>query len=283
MSGTSSVGHPDLALELVSSTTDVLCHNEIGGELAELLFATECETSVFYTCQRDGELSYRDQWPPVAEPLTKLCRSLCEESAMRTGFGSTRSIRRWETANQRMTPSDLQSVSARVRNRLRSFTSTLRVSQHQVAFTVHSQNGSVGNLDVFNASSQWSRTSIGRTRLKIRASHTLDDIMTLDSSVVKEGFGNQINLCRDRGLNPGPSAQKFDTLPLDHQPRYIRPGFETSLHITGKPDSTSPCTRRRKAVSNVRPYWVPKSDLEHKMETNNKSKFMVAPDLVNYK
>nr|CAD7445398.1 unnamed protein product [Timema bartmani] len=34
---------------------------------------------------------------------------------------------------------------------------------------------------------------------------------------VKEGFGNQINLCRDRGLNPGPSAQKSDTLPLDHQ------------------------------------------------------------------
>nr|CAD7590777.1 unnamed protein product [Timema genevievae] len=36
---------------------------------------------------------------------------------------------------------------------------------------------------------------------------------------VKEGFGNQINLCRNRGLNPGPSAQKSDTLPLDHQNR----------------------------------------------------------------
>nr|CAD7442055.1 unnamed protein product [Timema bartmani] len=34
---------------------------------------------------------------------------------------------------------------------------------------------------------------------------------------VKEGFGNQINLCRDRGWNPGPPAQKSDTLPLDHQ------------------------------------------------------------------
>nr|CAD7456100.1 unnamed protein product [Timema tahoe] len=34
---------------------------------------------------------------------------------------------------------------------------------------------------------------------------------------VKEGFGNQINLCRNRGLNPGSSAQKSDTLPLDHQ------------------------------------------------------------------
>nr|CAD7265784.1 unnamed protein product [Timema shepardi] len=37
------------------------------------------------------------------------------------------------------------------------------------------------------------------------------------SQEVKEGFGNQINLCRDRGLNPGPPAQESDTLPLDHQ------------------------------------------------------------------
>nr|CAD7444874.1 unnamed protein product [Timema bartmani] len=35
--------------------------------------------------------------------------------------------------------------------------------------------------------------------------------------LVKEGFGNQINLYRNRGLNPGPPAQKSDTLPLDHQ------------------------------------------------------------------
>nr|CAD7403241.1 unnamed protein product [Timema poppensis] len=34
---------------------------------------------------------------------------------------------------------------------------------------------------------------------------------------VKEGFGDQINLCRDQGLNPGPPAQKSDTLPLDRQ------------------------------------------------------------------
>nr|CAD7259039.1 unnamed protein product [Timema shepardi] len=34
---------------------------------------------------------------------------------------------------------------------------------------------------------------------------------------VKEGFGNHIDLCRDRGLNPGPPAQRSDTLPLDHQ------------------------------------------------------------------
>nr|CAD7411976.1 unnamed protein product [Timema cristinae] len=32
-------------------------------------------------------------------------------------------------------------------------------------------------------------------------------------TTVKEGFSNQINLCRDRGLNPGPPAQKSDTLP----------------------------------------------------------------------
>nr|CAD7600187.1 unnamed protein product [Timema genevievae] len=38
-----------------------------------------------------------------------------------------------------------------------------------------------------------------------------------DMKEVKEGFGNQINLCRDRGLDPGPSAQKSDTLPLDRQ------------------------------------------------------------------
>nr|CAD7585579.1 unnamed protein product [Timema genevievae] len=30
-------------------------------------------------------------------------------------------------------------------------------------------------------------------------------------------IGNQINLCRDRGLNPGPPAQKSDTLPLSRQ------------------------------------------------------------------
>nr|CAD7199650.1 unnamed protein product [Timema douglasi] len=34
---------------------------------------------------------------------------------------------------------------------------------------------------------------------------------------VKEGFGNQINLCRDRGLNPGRQHRSLDTLPLDRQ------------------------------------------------------------------
>nr|CAD7568072.1 unnamed protein product [Timema californicum] len=38
-----------------------------------------------------------------------------------------------------------------------------------------------------------------------------------DLQGMKEGFGNQINLYRDRRLKPGSSAQKFDTLPLNHQ------------------------------------------------------------------
>nr|CAD7198155.1 unnamed protein product [Timema douglasi] len=45
---------------------------------------------------------------------------------------------------------------------------------------------------------------------------------------VKEGFGNQINLCRDRRLSPGPPAQKFNTLPL-RQPvlEYVGPQWRT--------------------------------------------------------
>nr|CAD7402811.1 unnamed protein product [Timema cristinae] len=34
---------------------------------------------------------------------------------------------------------------------------------------------------------------------------------------MKERFGNQINLCRDRGLNPGTPEQRSDTSPLDRQ------------------------------------------------------------------
>nr|CAD7569633.1 unnamed protein product [Timema californicum] len=49
--------------------------------------------------------------------------------------------------------------------------------------------------------------------------YTLQQINNTDE--VKEGFGNQINLCRDRGLNPGHSAQKSDTLPLDHQDQML--------------------------------------------------------------
>nr|CAD7256297.1 unnamed protein product [Timema shepardi] len=36
-------------------------------------------------------------------------------------------------------------------------------------------------------------------------------------SEVKEVYGNQTNLCWERGLNPGPPTQKYDTLPLDRQ------------------------------------------------------------------
>nr|CAD7197161.1 unnamed protein product [Timema douglasi] len=41
----------------------------------------------------------------------------------------------------------------------------------------------------------------------------------------------RVNLCRDRGLNPGPPAQKSDTLPLDHQ--CTRPGSDTDLPVIG--------------------------------------------------
>nr|CAD7206414.1 unnamed protein product [Timema douglasi] len=34
---------------------------------------------------------------------------------------------------------------------------------------------------------------------------------------VKEGFGNQINLCRDRGLNPGRLHRSLTPYPLDHR------------------------------------------------------------------
>nr|CAD7439552.1 unnamed protein product [Timema bartmani] len=57
-----------------------------------------------------------------------------------------------------------------------------------------------------------------------------DGITSVFRVQVKEGFGNQINLCRDRGLNPGTSSQKSDTLPLDPQTRLlqmVRLGFES--------------------------------------------------------
>nr|CAD7201779.1 unnamed protein product [Timema douglasi] len=48
---------------------------------------------------------------------------------------------------------------------------------------------------------------------------------------VKEGFGNQINLCRDQGLNPGPPAQESDTLPLDHQVTFIGTNIPVHPHV----------------------------------------------------
>ncbi|CAG2059902.1 unnamed protein product, partial [Timema podura] len=50
---------------------------------------------------------------------------------------------------------------------------------------------------------------------EIEGLETLEE--TREEKKVKEGFGNWINLCRNRGLNPGPPAQNFDTLPLDRQ------------------------------------------------------------------
>nr|CAD7461260.1 unnamed protein product [Timema tahoe] len=41
--------------------------------------------------------------------------------------------------------------------------------------------------------------------------------MWIFRTVVKEGFGNKINLSRDRGLNHGSPEHKSDTLILDHQ------------------------------------------------------------------
>nr|CAD7197726.1 unnamed protein product [Timema douglasi] len=49
---------------------------------------------------------------------------------------------------------------------------------------------------------------------------------------VKEGFGNQINLCPDRGLNPGPPAQKSDTLPP--RPPGLPFGVLPVLEVDGK-------------------------------------------------
>nr|CAD7266217.1 unnamed protein product [Timema shepardi] len=57
---------------------------------------------------------------------------------------------------------------------------------------------------------------------------------------VKEGFGNQINLCRDRGLNPGPPAQKSDTLPLDHQVTLRLIEKPPLVHLTEIRTSISP-------------------------------------------
>nr|CAD7260092.1 unnamed protein product [Timema shepardi] len=60
----------------------------------------------------------------------------------------------------------------------------------------------------------------------------LCDVQRLNMLEVKEEFGNQIDLCRDRGLSPGLPAQKSDTLPLDHQPVALRMGLDTRTPFT---------------------------------------------------
>nr|CAD7580291.1 unnamed protein product [Timema californicum] len=44
-----------------------------------------------------------------------------------------------------------------------------------------------------------------------------DNVTTESSPEVKEGFGNQINLCRDGGLNPGRQYRILTPYPLDRQ------------------------------------------------------------------
>nr|CAD7444816.1 unnamed protein product [Timema bartmani] len=81
---------------------------------------------------------------------------------------------------------------------------------------------------------------------------------------VKEGFGIQINLCRDRGLNPGPLAQKSDTLPLDRQvtfkESYVvddigRPIANASIEVEG--------SAHRVRSSSTGAYWRPLSNGDH--------------------
>nr|CAD7393202.1 unnamed protein product [Timema cristinae] len=50
---------------------------------------------------------------------------------------------------------------------------------------------------------------------------------------VKKGFGNQINLYRDRGLNPLPPSQKSDTIPLDRQPKSYQFGYAVKDYASG--------------------------------------------------
>nr|CAD7575338.1 unnamed protein product [Timema californicum] len=52
----------------------------------------------------------------------------------------------------------------------------------------------------------------------------------------EEGFGNQINPCRDRGLNPGPPAQKSNALPLDCQEK-PPPVHPTEIRTSISPSS----------------------------------------------
>nr|CAD7408543.1 unnamed protein product [Timema cristinae] len=76
---------------------------------------------------------------------------------------------------------------------------------------------------------------------------------------VKEGFGNQINLCRDRGLNPKPPAHGSNTLALDHQifgseKSLLSVGIGSALSILGLvvlfgcECSDGPCSRLGRVV-----------------------------------
>nr|CAD7198031.1 unnamed protein product [Timema douglasi] len=64
------------------------------------------------------------------------------------------------------------------------------------------------------------------------------------ASLVKEGFGNQINLYQDRGLKPGPPAQKSDTLPprppghLDNLLQIVWSAFGGEFELQSQPGGT---------------------------------------------
>nr|CAD7455757.1 unnamed protein product [Timema tahoe] len=65
--------------------------------------------------------------------------------------------------------------------------------------------------------------------------------MIPEFGLVKEGFGNQINLCWDQGLNPGPSARKSDTLPPGHQVT------KKSIYLYGLADHVSNMTQSQES------------------------------------
>nr|CAD7595426.1 unnamed protein product [Timema genevievae] len=54
-------------------------------------------------------------------------------------------------------------------------------------------------------------TEVSEDELKNYVAGKVSDFKQL--SEVKEWFGNQLNMCQDRGLSPGPPVQKSDTLP----------------------------------------------------------------------
>nr|CAD7575993.1 unnamed protein product [Timema californicum] len=89
-----------------------------------------------------------------------------------------------------------------------------------ISFPSHSRCAGVSNGpndDLCTGGVRASRQLPGTRMRETYKEEQTQHIHKMFLSEVKEGFGNQINLCRDRGLNPGPPAQESDTLPLDHQ------------------------------------------------------------------
>nr|CAD7569972.1 unnamed protein product [Timema californicum] len=52
-------------------------------------------------------------------------------------------------------------------------------------------------------------------------------------SEVKEGFGNQINLCWDRGFNPGRQHRSLTPYPWTARPRHLVELEEVNPHLRG--------------------------------------------------